>query len=173
MILEIRKFGDPVLRKVSAPVEKIDEKIEQLLNDMAETMYDAPGVGLAAPQVGVNLRIVTIDVDGKLRKIINPKIIDSSNEEEIVEEGCLSVPTVYEKVKRPITVKVKYTNEKGEEVMEETDGLLARAFQHEIDHLNGVVFVDKISSLAKSLVGKKLAKMRKDTMRGMKSEAVK
>lgn len=171
MILEIRKFGDPVLRKTSNPIEKIDDKVLQLLNDMAETMYDAPGVGLAAPQVGVNLRAVVIDVDGTLRKIINPKIVGNSNEEEIAEEGCLSIPMVYEKVKRPMTVKVKYTNEKGEEVLEEVDGLLARAFQHEIDHLNGVVFVDKISSVAKSLIGKKLARMRKDTVRDMKSEA--
>lgn len=168
MILEIRKYGDPVLKKESVNVEKIDDEIRKLLDDMVETMHDANGVGLAAPQVGVNLNVVVIEADEKLRKLINPVIIEKSREEEVNEEGCLSVPGIYEKVKRYKTVTVKYLNENGEEIVETGEGLLGRAFQHEIDHLNGVVFVEKISSLARNLISKKLLKMKKDTQRGLK-----
>lgn len=170
MIKEIRIYGDSGLRKVSEKIDIVDEKIETLLNDMAETMYAAPGVGLAAPQIGINQRAIVIDTDGVLIKAVNPEIIESSRELENAEEGCLSVPGVYEKVKRAKTVKVKYLNEKGEEVIMEADALLARAFQHEIDHLDGNLFVDKISAVAKKLSSNKLARLKKDTMKKMKKE---
>lgn len=170
MVLEIRKYGDPVLKRESQNVEKIDDNIKKLLDDMVDTMREASGVGLAAPQVGINLNVVVIEIEGKVRKLINPVIIEKSAEEENVEEGCLSVPGIWEKVKRAARVKVKYTNENGEEVIEEGDGLLARAFQHEIDHLRGVVFVEKISSLAKNLLAKKLLKMKKETLKVIKEE---
>ncbi|BDU50281.1 peptide deformylase [Haliovirga abyssi] len=170
MILEIKKYGDPVLRKKSIEVEKIDENLKQLLKDMIETMYDAPGVGLAAPQIGINKKVVIIDTDGKLRKIINPVILERFGEEEIAEEGCLSIPNIYEKVKRPSKVKVKYLNEDGLEVTEEADGLLARAFQHEIDHLDGVLFVDKVSNIRKRLISNKLAKLKREALKALAKE---
>lgn len=170
MIKEIKIYGDSGLRKVSEKIDIVDEKIETLLNDMAETMYAAPGVGLAAPQIGVNKRAIVIDTDGVLIKAVNPEIIESSKEVENAEEGCLSVPGVYEKVKRAKVVKVKYINEKGEEVIMEASALLARAFQHEIDHLDGNLFVDKISAVAKKLSSNKLARLKKETMKKMKKE---
>ena len=170
LIKEIRIYGDSGLRKVSEKIDIVDEKIETLLNDMAETMYAAPGVGLAAPQIGINQRAIVIDTDGVLIKAVNPEIIESSRELENAEEGCLSVPGVYEKVKRAKTVKVKYLNEKGEEVIMEADALLARAFQHEIVHLNGILFVKKVSPVAKKLSSNKLARLKKDTMKKMKKE---
>lgn len=167
MILEIKTYGDPVLRKESEEVKEINEDILKLINDMAETMYDAPGVGLAAPQIGVNKRIFVIDTDGVLKKVINPVFLENSNETEDEEEGCLSVPGIYKKVKRPKKVKLKYLNEKGEEVIEEAEGLYARALQHENDHLNGVMFVDKISNISKKLTAKKLEKLKKETIEKM------
>ena len=170
MILKIRKYGDPVLRKKSTEVEKIDDELKKLLDDMVETMYDAPGVGLAAPQVGINKRVVIIDTNGKLRKIINPVILEKFGEEENVEEGCLSIPNIYEKVKRQSKVKVKYLNENGEEIIEEADELLARAFQHEIDHLDGILFVDKVSNIRKRLIAKKLNRLKKNTLKELAKE---
>ena len=151
MLKEIKKYGDPVLRKNAEKVEVVTDEIRTILLDMAETMYEAPGVGLAAPQIGINLRLVVIDTDGVLRKIINPVILEYSLETESCEEGCLSVPGIYEKVRRAKKIKVKYLNEKGEEVIEEVEDLLARAFQHEIDHLDGLLFVDKLSPIGKKL----------------------
>lgn len=170
MILEIRKYGDPVLKKESKDVEVIDENIKRIIEDMVDTMRDASGVGLAAPQIGINLNIVVIEVEDQLRKLINPVIIEKSKEEEIVEEGCLSIPGIWEKVKRAKSVKVRYLNEDGEQIEEAGEELLARAFQHELDHLKGVVFVERISSLAKNLLSKKLLKMKKETIRKMKEE---
>ncbi len=170
MIREIKHYGDPVLRKVSEKVEIVDDEIVEILNDMAETMYAAPGVGLAGPQIGVNKRLIVIDTDGVLIKAVNPEIIESSQEIETAEEGCLSIPGVYEKVKRAKVVKVKYLNDKGEEIINEAEALLARAFQHEIDHLEGNLFVDKISPVAKKLSSQKLARLKKDTIKKMKRE---
>jgi peptide deformylase len=164
MVLKIRKYGDKVLRETSTPVEKIDEEILKILDDMVDTMKDAQGVGLAAPQVGVNKNMFVLDVgDGKIRKIINPEFIEISKEEVENEEGCLSIPGIYKKVRRAERVKLKYLNEKGEEVVEEGTELLGRAFQHEYDHLKGELFVDKISPVAKRLVSSKLSKLKKET----------
>lgn len=170
MIREIKHYGDPALRRISEKVEVVDDSIIELLNDMAETMYAAPGVGLAAPQIGVNKRAIVIDTDGFLIKAVNPEIIESSAELATAEEGCLSIPGVYEKVKRAKSIKVRYISEKGEVVEREADELLARAFQHEIDHLDGNLFVDKISTVAKKLSSQKLARLKKDTMKKMKKE---
>ncbi|UOD33826.1 peptide deformylase [Deferribacteraceae bacterium V6Fe1] len=165
MILEIKTFPDEVLRKKSTPVEQIDDNIKKLLDDMAETMYEAPGIGLAAPQVGVNKRVIVIDVTGPeersgLLKIVNPEILRMEGECE-GEEGCLSVPQEYADVKRAEKITVKFLDEEGREQILETDGLLARAFQHEIDHLDGVLFIDKISPLKREFIKKRIKKKLK------------
>lgn len=166
MVYEIRTFGDEVLREDAIKVEKIDAEVIKLIDDMVDTMKNAGGVGLAAPQVGSNKRIFVIDVeDGIVRKVINPEFLEFSDEIVEHEEGCLSIPGVYKKVKRPARVKIKYQNEKGEEVIEEAEGLLSRAFQHENDHLNSILFVDKISPVAKRMVSKKLQILKKETLK--------
>lgn len=139
----IREEGDLVLRKKSKLVEKIDEKIIALLNDMADTMYHADGVGLAAPQIGILKRIIVIDVGEGIIELINPEIIEI-NGTQFGDEGCLSVPGKYGKVTRPKHVKVKALNRNGEEIIIEGEDLLARALCHEIDHLEGILFVDKV-----------------------------
>ena len=142
-IRQIVQIGDPVLRKKSKVVEKIDAKIIQLLDDMADTMYHADGVGLAAPQVGILKRVVVIDIGDGLLELINPEIIEVSGE-QLDDEGCLSVAGEYGAVKRPYTVKVRAYNREGQLFEIVGEELLARAFCHEIDHLDGILFVDKI-----------------------------
>lgn len=141
-VRNIRKDGDEVLRKVSKEVDVINDKILTLIKDMAETMYDSDGVGLAAPQVGILKRIVVIDTGEGLIELINP-VIASESGEQVEVEGCLSVPGVYAEVKRPVKAVVKALNMKGEKVTVEGEGLLAIALSHEIDHLNGILFKDK------------------------------
>jgi len=139
----IRKHGDELLRKKSKRVDVINERIITLLNDMEETMHDADGVGLAAPQVGILKRVVVIDIGKGTLKLINPEII--STEGSYVDvEGCLSIPGEQGQVERPYKVKVKALNEKGEEILVEGEELLARALCHEIDHLEGILFIDKV-----------------------------
>lgn len=140
---QIVQIGEPVLRKVSKRVEKIDDKIIQLLEDMADTMYEADGVGLAAPQVGILKRVVVIDIGDGLLELINPEIIETSGE-QIDDEGCLSVAGEAGVVKRPYKVKIRAYNREGQLFEMVGEGLLARAFCHEIDHLDGILFVDKI-----------------------------
>ncbi|MDK2563120.1 peptide deformylase [Romboutsia sedimentorum] len=140
---EVVQIGEPVLRKKSKKVEKVDEKIIQLLEDMADTMYHFDGVGLAAPQVGILKRIAVIDIGDGIIELINPEIIQTSGE-QIDDEGCLSVVGEAGEVKRPYKVKVRAFNRKGQLFEIEGEELLARAFCHEIDHLDGVLFVDKI-----------------------------
>ena len=139
----IRKLGDDILRKKCRPVEEIDDRIKTLLDDMADTMYDANGVGLAAPQIGILKRIAVIDVGDGLIELINPEIISMSGS-EIADEGCLSVPGKYGKVDRPTRVTVHATDRDGTKYEITGEGLLARALCHEIDHLDGTVFVDKV-----------------------------
>lgn len=142
----IRINGDEILRKKSKEVTAIDEKIKMLLNDMVETMYVKDGIGLAAPQIGILKRIVVIDVgDGNVYKMINPKIVKSSGR-QLDQEGCLSVPEVKGNVIRPKNVTAIYTNENGREITIDAEDLLARCICHEIDHLNGVLFIDKIEA---------------------------
>jgi len=170
MVLDIKTYGDPVLRKTAEEVMEINEEIIELINNMVQTMYDAPGVGLAAPQIGINKRIFVIDTDGVLKKIINPVFLENSKETEEAEEGCLSVPGIYRKVKRAKKVKIKYLNEKGEEIIQEAQGLYARALQHENDHLDGVLFVDKLSNISKKLTAKKLERLKKETIEKMNTK---
>ncbi|MCX7695564.1 MAG: peptide deformylase [Caloramator sp.] len=140
---QIRKVGDDVLRKVSKPVVKFDDRLKILVEDMIDTMYEADGVGLAAPQVGILKRVIVIDVGNGPKAYINPEIIYEEGE-QIDDEGCLSVPNRRGQVRRPYKVKVKAQDINGNEFIEEGEELLARAFCHEIDHLNGVLFIDKI-----------------------------
>jgi len=144
-------IDDDVLRKKCRRVEKVDNRILVLLEDMAETMYASSGVGLAAPQVGILKRIVVIDVGEGLLKLINPEIISAQEEQQGVE-GCLSVPGIVGEVKRPNRVKIKALNEKGEAIEIEGTDILARAFCHEIDHLDGVLFIDKIVEGTKKMI---------------------
>lgn len=145
-ILNIRKLGDPVLRTKAKEVQEITDKTRELLDNMAETMYAAPGVGLAAPQVGVLQRIVVIDVEDEngLVELINPVITEYSPEKVIVEEGCLSIPGQSGKVLRPARVTVKALDREGKEFELKAEGYLARAIQHELDHLDGILFIDKV-----------------------------
>lgn len=138
----IRKEGDPILRKVSRVVDKIDDRIITLLDDMKETMHDAEGAGLAAPQVGVLRRVIIIDIGEGLIELINPEIIFKEGS-QCGEEGCLSIPGITGEVIRPNTVKIKGLNREGKEIVLEGKELLARAFCHEVDHLNGILFIDR------------------------------
>ncbi|KXS43322.1 MULTISPECIES: peptide deformylase [unclassified Candidatus Frackibacter] len=142
-VLPIRKVGDPVLRTDTKPVKEITDKTKRLLKDMADTMYDADGVGLAAPQIGVSKKMFVVDIGEGLISLVNPEIIESSGE-DIDEEGCLSIPGEAGDVLRAEKIVIKGLNPEGEEVKIEANGLLARALQHEFDHLNGVLFIDKM-----------------------------
>ena len=162
----ILTLPDPRLRLVSKPVGKVDAAIRKLVADMFETMYGAPGIGLAAVQVGVPRRVVTMDLakkdEPKNPKVyINPEILWASEERTTYEEGCLSIPEYYEEVERPAQVKVRYTDLDGNAQEVEANGLLATCLQHEVDHLNGVLFIDHISKLKRSRVIKKFAKAAK------------
>ena len=164
-LLPILRYPDPRLHTVAAPVGRVDDEIRRLIADMAETMYEAPGMGLAATQVDVHKRIVVIDVSedkSGLMALINPEILERSGE-QVCEEGCLSVPGIYEKVSRAERVKVRALNEKGESFEFEADGLLAVCVQHEIDHLDGKVFVEYLSQLKLGRIKSKLAKKARIT----------
>ena len=155
---------DPLLRQVSKPVEHVDSEITRLADDMLETMYDAPGIGLAAIQIGVPRRMLVIDVskedeDNRPMVFINPEIVAASDERSAYEEGCLSIPDYYAEVERPATVTVNYVDREGKQQTIEADGLLATCLQHEIDHLNGVLFIDHISRLKREMVIKKFTKV--------------
>ena len=158
---EIVVYPDPVLRKHSKPVEGINEDITHLLSDMTETMYASSGIGLAAVQIGVLERVIVVDVGEGLISLINPEIIESEGESKM-EEGCLCLPGVMVEVKRSEKVTVKGTNERGEEVTIHAQDLLARALQHEIDHLNGILIIDKVSRMKRELVTSKLRKEAKE-----------
>lgn len=138
--------GDPVLRRIAHPVKEVNENIKKLMNNMAETMYHAKGVGLAAPQVGISKRVIVVDIGEGLFKLVNPEIVASSGIQDGAE-GCLSLPDVVGNVKRSERVTVKALDENGDEVTIEATGYLARAFQHEIDHLNGIIFTDKATAI--------------------------
>lgn len=160
----------PQLRLTSAPVARVDEGIRKLAQDMLDTMYAAPGIGLAAVQVGEMNRLITIDVSHEEeakepRVFVNPEILWKSEELSVYEEGCLSIPEYYEEVERPARIRVRYTNLAGEPEELEADGLLATCLQHEIDHLEGVLFIDHISKLKRDRVTKKFAKAAKEKMR--------
>ena len=163
---EIIKLPDKRLRLKSEPVKRVDTTIRKLVDDLFETMYDAPGIGLAAIQIGVPKRVVTMDLskkedDHKPQVFINPEVIWKSTEKSKYEEGCLSIPEFYEEVERPAQVKVKYLDIDGKEQEIEASGLLATCLQHEIDHTNGVLFIDYISKLKRDRIVKKFTKAAK------------
>jgi len=165
-VLEIRQYPDPVLKGGCGPVEDVTPDIRALIDDMAETMYDAPGVGLAAPQVGVPLRLAVIDASTEEHKmpllvLINPEIVSYEGEVE-EEEGCLSVRGYYAMVKRYARVRVRALDRDGNQFEVDGEGLLARALQHELDHLDGMLFLDRISPLKRDLFKRKLKKQMKE-----------
>nr|MCR5560139.1 peptide deformylase [Schwartzia sp. (in: firmicutes)] len=145
-LLDIKKAGAPVLKQVCAPVQKVDAKLKALLNDMAETMYKSNGIGLAAPQIGKPIRVVVIDIGEGLIELINP-IITSREGTVVDSEGCLSVPNIFGDVERAEKVTVEYTNRFGKRKKIKAEGLLARCVQHELDHLDGILFIDIAKSL--------------------------
>ncbi|MDP1601196.1 peptide deformylase [Phenylobacterium sp.] len=164
-IREILVVPDPVLKLVSQPVEKVDDDLRALMDDMLETMYDAPGIGLAAIQIGVPKRVIVMDIAGPddpkaPRYYVNPEIVWSSEETAPYEEGCLSIPDIYDEVERPARVKLKYLNYQGEEVVEDAEGLFAVCIQHEMDHLEGVLFIDHLSRLKRE---RAVAKVKKQS----------
>ncbi|MCA0256686.1 MAG: peptide deformylase [Proteobacteria bacterium] len=157
---------DPLLREVSKPVERVDAEILKLADDMLETMYEAPGIGLAAIQIGVARRLLVLDVaregeDKQPLVVINPEIIAASETRSVYEEGCLSIPDYYAEVERPADVTVRFINRAGKEETLEATGLLSTCMQHEIDHLNGVLFIDHISRLKRDMVIRKFTKVAK------------
>lgn len=166
MIRDIRLFGDPVLREPAEPVAAIDDRVRALVADLVETMYEADGVGLAAPQVGIGLRVIVVDTreekgSGALA-LINPRIADASAETDKAEEGCLSIPGIAEIVERPARVVVEALDPDGEPVRIEADGLSARALQHEVDHLDGVLFLDRLSALKRKMALQKWRKIQEE-----------
>ena len=166
-ILEIIELPNPLLKKKSKAIDVINDDIKKLAFDMLETMYDAPGVGLAAPQVGILKRLIVLDPyheDNPDNAIVmvNPEILESSEEEVLCPEGCLSVPEYQSEVKRPKSVKVKWLDLNGVEHIEILDDYFARVVQHEVDHLNGVLFIDRISRLKRNMVNKKIAKKEQE-----------
>jgi peptide deformylase len=165
-LLEILHFPDPRLRQIAAPVAVVDNDIRNIVDDMFETMYSAPGIGLAAVQVNILKEIIVIDISEDKKQplcLINPEIIESHGEEKM-EEGCLSVPGIYEPVKRAKTIKIRYLDRDGNTIENEIDGLLAVCIQHEMDHLKGKLFVDYLSEMKRNRIRKKLEKLRQQTL---------
>lgn len=162
-LLNILHFPDPKLRRVAEPVEVVDDAMRELIDNMFETMYDAPGIGLAAPQIGVNKRLMVIDVSEESDQplaFINPEVITAEGEKSY-DEGCLSVPGFYEKVTRPDVIRVRALDRNGEQFEMDADDLLAVCVQHEIDHLDGKLFVDYISNLKRQRIKRTLEKEEK------------
>ncbi len=158
---------DPILRKKSESLYQVTNDTRKLLDDMLETMYTAPGIGLAAVQIGIPKRVIVIDISKKEEKknpifIINPEIIFQSKETSIYEEGCLSLPGYFAEIERPAKCKIKYINYNGKKAELEAEGLLSTCIQHEIDHLNGILFIDYLSKLKKDMIIKKLKKQKKE-----------
>ena len=169
-LIPIIKVPDPVLREIATPVAEITDGTRQLLDDMAATMYDAPGIGLAAPQINISQRIIVMDCgkdeSPELFKMINPEIISQSDARSVREEGCLSIPDQTADVERPAEVEVRYLDENGTSQSLVATGLLAACVQHEIDHLNGVLFIDHISRLKRDMILRRVMKeMRQSASR--------
>lgn len=167
-VLPILKYPDPRLHRVAEPVREVDDRIRELVRDMADTMYDAPGVGLAATQVDVHERVVVIDVSeegNELRVLINPEITWKSDERQTYEEGCLSVPGIYDEVERAARIRYRALDADGNPYEAEAEGLLAVCVQHELDHLDGKVFVEYLSSLKQNRIKTKLKKAEREALR--------
>lgn len=179
-LLPIRKYGDPILRRKSVPVAEIEEEVRALAGNMIETMYASEGIGLSASQVGQSVRLIVVDkaLGGEIPEpvtLVNPEVFETSGQSSgqegclsiAREEGCLSIPDVREEVVRPDTISVRYQTPDGESVTVGCNGLLARVIQHEVDHLDGVLFVDRISPLRRQLLSRRLRKMASETQREM------
>ena len=178
-ILPMVLLPDPLLRRRSAPIERVDDELRALARDMLETMYDAPGVGLAAVQIGVPRRLVTLDVREQTEEereagiepprdpivMVNPEIVTSSDARRVHEEGCLSIPDYFAEVERPDTVRLRWTDLDGRQEEREVGGLFSTAAQHEIDHLDGALFIDRLSRLKRDRVVRKFVKMAKEAGR--------
>ena len=169
-LLPILTAPDPRLKKKSLAVPAVDDETRQLMDDMLETMYAAPGIGLAAPQVGVLKRVIVLDIDREDTKtgplfMANPEIVEASEEDAMYEEGCLSVPEHYSDVVRPAHVTVRYLDRDGNRQELACEGLLSTCVQHEIDHLDGILFIDHISALKRNMILRKLLKARKEKER--------
>ena len=165
-VRDIIKLPDPMLRQISKPLTHVSDDTRRILDDMLDTMYDAPGIGLAAVQIGIPLRLIVIDLakDGEERTpifLINPEIIWASEEQSDYEEGCLSIPEFFDMVTRPKEVRIRFLNRAGESQEMHCSGVLATCVQHEIDHLNGVLFIDYLSKLKRDRIVKKFAKAQK------------
>ncbi len=168
-LLPILTAPDPRLKQKAGRVDKVDDDIRRLMDDMLETMYDAPGIGLAAPQVGVLKRVIVVDIgkdetDRQPLRMANPEIVWASDEDNSYEEGCLSVPSHYANVVRPAAIKLRYLDHQNEIREMHADGLLATVLQHEMDHLEGVLFIDHISSLKRNMILRKLLKTKKEAV---------
>ncbi|MCA3072628.1 MAG: peptide deformylase [Rhodocyclaceae bacterium] len=162
-LLPILHFPDPRLQKVAAPIERIDDEVRRLAADMAETMYAAPGIGLAATQVDVHRRLIVIDISeahDQLLTLINPRILGQSTDTQECEEGCLSVPGIFDEVERPAQVEIEALGLDGQSFRLKAEGLLAVCVQHEMDHLDGIVFVDHLSRLKRNRIVSKLRKQQ-------------
>ena len=162
-VRELRLWGDDVLRKRAAEVEAVDEEVRQLIDDMFETMYQSEGVGLAGPQIGVSRRVIVVDIREEGAKpfaLVNPRLVETSSEVAKEEEGCLSMPGITAAVERPARVVVEGLDRDGEPLRIEGDALLGRCLQHEIDHLDGILFVDRLSALQRSMLARKWKKRR-------------
>ncbi len=167
-IREILTVPDPRLKKVSKPVEAVDDDLRALMDDMLETMYDAPGIGLAAIQIGVPKRVIVMDIspregegEREPRYFVNPEILWRSEETQPYEEGCLSIPDIYDEVERPAKVKLRYMNYQGETIEEDAEGVFAVCIQHEMDHLEGILFIDHLSRLKRERAVSKVKKAAK------------
>lgn len=163
--LSIRLVPDPILKTPAEPVAQVDDEVRRLIEDMLETMYDAPGIGLAAPQIGVSQRVLVVDCagdeeDAQPLRVVNPEIVWASEERETREEGCLSLPDLYADVSRPRALQLRYLDETGAQREVEAEGLLATVLQHEIDHLDGLLFTDRISVLKRNMLLRKHLKQR-------------
>ena len=170
MLRKILTEPDPILRKKCEPLEKVDIETKKLMDDMLETMYAAPGIGLAAIQVGILKRLVVIDISKAEEKkkpifLINPQIIRQSKKTSVYEEGCLSLPGQFAEIERPAECTLKYVDYNGREKELKAEGLLATCVQHEVDHLNGILFIDYLSKLKKDMIIKKLVKQQKEIER--------
>ena len=170
MLRKIIIEPDPILRKKCEPLEKVDTDTRKLMDDMLETMYAAPGIGLAAVQIGILKRLVVIDISRDEEKknpifLINPEIINQSKQISVYEEGCLSIPGQFAEIERPAECTLKYIDYNGKEKELKADGLLATCIQHEVDHLNGILFIDYLSKLKKDMIIKKLVKKKKEIER--------
>ena len=164
---QILTIPDPLLRKVSEPVNSVNSEVKKLMDDMLDTMYAAPGIGLAAVQIGVLMRVIVIDLSKQDEKknplfIVNPEITYKSKELISYEEGCLSIPNQFAEVKRPSSCKINFLDYNGKKSEINADGLLATCIQHEVDHLNGILFIDHLSKLKKDLIIKKTKKQKKE-----------